>query len=205
MEPGARQDSPAYTAPQRFDELVQEQREPDRSEWQNPAAVINLMQPLENKVVADIGAGTGYFSFLLAAEGASVISIDIDEAALDYIREQLQSMHHEDKGPMIECRLTAPDDPGLKASEADAVLMVNTYPYLNDRVAYLKSLQAGMKPGAQLVIVDFKDIDSPVNPSRAYRLPVNRVTADLKKAGFRSINADIESLEYQYIITTTKP
>lgn len=204
MEPGAKQDSPAYTAPQRFDELVQEHDEPDRSDWQNPAAVIDLMQPLSGKTVADIGAGTGYFSFLLASEGARVLAIDIDEAALDYIREHLQSMEQGRKKISIECRLTIPDDPGLEAAEADAVLMVNTYPYLQDRISYLARIREGMKRGAQLVIVDFKDIDSPVSPSHSYRLPPQKVVADLNKAGFDSVNKDLNSLEFQYIITSIK-
>ena len=72
---------------------------------------------------ADIGAGTGYFAFPLAKKAAKVIAIDIDQRFLDYIERR----KHAEKTSNIETRLTAPNASGLKAGEADVVLIVDTF------------------------------------------------------------------------------
>lgn len=192
-----------YKAPERFDELVQVPEDEQRNEWQNPDIIIDLLQPLEGKVVADLGAGTGYFSFLLAAEGATVIAIDINKAALDYIREHQQMVQPSSRH--IECRLTTVSETALKPNEVEQVLLVNTYPYLQDRVQYLQKLKLGMKPGTQLMIVDFKDEDSSFSPASQFRLAARIVLEELKSAGFENIKQDLESLQFQYIITARKP
>ena len=170
-------DTLPYKAPERFDELVQVPEDEQRNEWQHPDVIIDLLQPLEGKVVADLGAGTGYFSFLLAAEGASVIAIDINKAALDYIREH-QQMVQASTG-QIECRLTTTGETALQPNEADQVLLVNTYPYLKNRVQYLKKLILGMKPGSQVMVVDFKDRDSSFSPASQFRLAAAIVLDEL--------------------------
>ena len=79
------------------------------------------------KTVADIGAGTGYFSFPISKQAAKVIAIDIDQRFLDYIAQKKQTQKI---GGNIETRLTKPDSSGLKPGEADMVLIVDTYHHI---------------------------------------------------------------------------
>jgi 2-polyprenyl-3-methyl-5-hydroxy-6-metoxy-1,4-benzoquinol methylase len=181
-----------------FDTLVARFEDPSRAEWQKPEAVIENLGPLERKTVADIGAGTGYFAFPIAKKATNVIAIDIDQRFLDYIEHKKQKQKI---GANIETRLTAPDSPGLKTSEADVVLMVDTYHHIENRIAYLKKLKNTIRKGGVLVIVDFKkETPPPPGPPAELRLAQEHVELELKSAGFTTISADRDLLPYQYVI-----
>jgi len=180
-----------------FDKLVARFEDPARVKWQKPEKVIASLGPLAGKTVADIGAGTGYFAFPIAKKASKVIAIDIDQRFLDYIehKEQTQKI-----GDNIETRLTALDSSGLKPSEADVVLIVDTYHHIEQRVEYLKKLKNCLREGGMLVIVDFKKEKTPVGPPVELRLAQEQVESELKSAGFTIVSADRETLPYQYII-----
>ncbi len=71
-----------------FQQLVAHFEDPARAQWQKPDEVIASLGSLEGKTVADIGAGSGYFTFPLAKKAAKVIAIDIDQRFLDYIEQK---------------------------------------------------------------------------------------------------------------------
>ncbi len=181
-----------------FDLKISEFEDPDRGKWQNPSLVLNKLGPLEGKVVADLGCGTGYFTFPIAKKAKKVIAIDIQQQFLDYIEDRKLegSLNNADK---IETRLTIEDNPDLKTEEADIVLMVNVYYYLKNRPEYMKKVRNGLKKGGILVLVDFKPGDLPVGPAE-HKIPIKQVLSDLKKAGFKILGVDLNSLQYQYII-----
>ena len=101
---------------------------------------------------------------------------------------------------MIETRLTVENDPGLLANEADWVLIVNTYRYLNNRTGYLRKLNGGLKQGGKILIVDFKIGDMPVGPDDANKVPIKTTRNEVQSAGFKIIETDNSSLQYQYIL-----
>ncbi|MEM9856368.1 MAG: class I SAM-dependent methyltransferase [Bacteroidota bacterium] len=185
-----------------FEELVQNYEAPDRGVWQNPELIIDQFGDLKGKIVADVGAGTGYFSFRLAADSAHVIAIDIDEQFLDYIAERKQELVN--LPGSIATRLSVPDDPLLKDSEAHFVLIVNTYHFLSDRASYLKKLRKGLKENGSIIIVDFKSGKLPVGPLEEDKITIEIVTEELKKAGFSEIRRDTSALKYQFIINANR-
>ncbi len=185
-----------------YRELVTENEQPNRIIWQKPDLVLSKLGPFEGKVVADIGAGTGYFSFRLARKGAKVIAVDIDPNAIEWMYLQRQRAAKEVQAN-LDIRLAESSDPNLKPREADIVLMVNTYIYLKDRVAYLKNLKKGMKAGARIVIIDFKKKSTTVGPPVEDRLSLLDVERDLRNAGYRILESDDRSLDFQYIMTAS--
>ena len=180
-----------------FDKLAARFEDPARAEWQKPEKVIASLGPLKGKTVADIGAGTGYFSFPIAKQAAKVIAIDIDQRFLDYIAQRKQTQN---TGRNIETRLTKPDSPGLKPGEADLVLIVDTYHHIEDRITYLKKLKTCLPQDGLLVIIDFKKLKTPPGPPLELRVAEEQAESELKSAGFTILSADKEMLPYQYII-----
>lgn len=185
-----------------FQELVESYEDPERGVWQNPELIIEKFGNLSGKTVADIGAGTGYFTFKLASQGAKVIAVDIDEQFLDYILERKQELVNL-KGE-VETRLSLADDPTLSNQEVDYVLIVNTYHFLEDRMSYLTKLKAGLKTDGQIIIVDFKGGKLPVGPLEEFKTDANSVKIELLSSGFSINEVDETSLKYQYIITAKK-
>ena len=174
-----------------------------RGIWQKPNVVIDKLGNLEGKVVADIGAGPyGYFTLRIAHQtpAKKILALDIDINAVKFI-EGAKILLAENIRNRIETRLVLPDDPKLKPEEADVVLIVNTYTYFEDKVNYLKNLKKGIAKNGKIVIIDFKKKHTPVGPPIINRIALGDVEQHLIEAGYRNIDSDDKTLEYQYIIT----
>lgn len=184
---------------QSFDILLDEFESSERGTWQNPELVLGKLGDLDGKTVADIGSGTGYFTFPLARSAKKVIAIDIDAQLLDYIEESKMDLSP-GLSEVIETRLTQSDDPNIAENEADAILMVNVFYYLNDHPSYMKKVKSGLKNDGILVLVDFKVGEMPVGPAEN-KIAAKKVVEDIEKAGFKVMDVDLTSLQYQYIIT----
>ncbi len=175
----------------------------DRENWQKPQMVISLLGDLSAMTVADIGAGTGYFTLRLAKKAKKVIAVDIDEELLGYIDRQVNK-NKDTLELNIETRYTHADDPSLSPEEVDLVLIVNTYPYIKNRVNYFRKVISGISEGGRLVVIDFKKQKLPVGPAIDQKVPANLVVSQLDSAGFSSIEVNSSSLEYQFIVTAFK-
>ena len=188
-----------------FDEMSSEYYETSaRVIWQKPELVINILGDLSNKTVADIGAGTGYFTFRLAAAGATVIGIDIDPRAISFMNTE-KERYPEEVQNRFSARLAKPGSAQLKSNETDVVLMVNTYIYLTDRVKYLTDLKSGIKTNGQLMIIDFKKKETAIGPALKDRLSVIQVQQELSQAGYNILSVDENTLDYQYLIRAIRP
>jgi SAM-dependent methyltransferase len=196
-EPGLVTDSSEKSDPFKDEMSVYESA--DRVIWQKPDLVIQELGDVDGKVVADIGAGTGYFSRRIAYKGAKVIAIDIDPKAIQWMEEQKARFPIELQDRLV-IRQAEPNDPKLKAQEVDLVLLVNTYSYISNRVPYFTKLKEAIRPGGDVIIIDFKKKETPFGPAIEERVDVADVEKELKEAGYTLLKIDQESLEYQYII-----
>ncbi len=179
--------------------------EQGRAAWQKPNLVINKLGDISEKVIADIGAGTGYFSFRLVPKASKVIAIDIDTMMInmmDQFSQELSQIY----ASRFETRLATPDDSSLADEEVDHILMVNTLPYISNRKAYLSALTSKLKDGGSILIMDFKmkRIDEQLAPPTAYRMHLSEVEQVLIDAGYTLIESDDQSLKYQYIVIAEK-
>jgi 2-polyprenyl-3-methyl-5-hydroxy-6-metoxy-1,4-benzoquinol methylase len=171
-----------------------------RAIWQKPGLVIEKLGDVSNKVIADIGAGTGYFSLKLAPKSSKVIAIEIDTQLIRKI-DSLKQYLPVDVRNNLETRLTQPDYPNLKDGEADIVLIINTIAYLPDTENYIKTLKKGLKKGGRIMIIDYKMKKLPINaPPKTERIYLDVLEDMLIKSGYSLIQSDDTSLEYQYII-----
>lgn len=171
----------------------------DRTVWQKPYDVIHMIGPLAGKTIADIGAGSGYFSFRFVHEAEKVIAIDIDQELIGLMNQE-KMFYRQEIQNRIEARLAEPDDPNLKDREVDVVFLSNTYPYIKNRIQYLKNLIPKFKPGGKIMIVDFKKKLTPFGPSQKNRMAQSEVEQEIISAGYQLLLSDDLKLEYQYII-----
>jgi SAM-dependent methyltransferase len=188
-----------------LDTLLTQYDPPGRVVWQKPEMVIQKLGDLSDKVVADLGAGSGFFSRRLAQSAKKVIAIEVDPrfiAFMDSIKlvELLPKYQRR-----FETRLATPDNPNLRPGEAGIVLIVNTYIYIQNRVQYMKHLLSVLPEGGKVIIVDFKKKRIPISyPPASIRLELYEVENELLAAGFSGFTSDDCSLDYQYIILAEK-
>lgn len=182
-----------------FEELVAGFESPERDAWQKPDDVIAALGDLTGKTVMDIGSGTGYFSFRLLDAGANVICADIDERFIDYIASKKARLQISDD--RMELRHVPYDSSLLQPGEVDMVLLVDTYHHILNRETYFAEVRAGLRPGGQLVIVDFFKRELPVGPPVDMKLDRDTIVEELRAAGFEQFEINDELLPWQYIIT----
>jgi 2-polyprenyl-3-methyl-5-hydroxy-6-metoxy-1,4-benzoquinol methylase len=180
------------------------QKNQGRSSWQKPNLIINKLGDISQKTVADIGAGTGFFSFRLGMKAKKVISVDIDSSMVSLIELQKENLPLEISAK-IETRLVKPNDSGLEKGEADIIVIVNTITFIENPFEYLKKLYDICEVGNELLVVDFKKIPVNMNaPPLEERFTASEVMNLIKSAGFTMTEVDEEILEYQYIILAKK-
>lgn len=153
--------------------------DPSRDEWQKPGRVIAALQLKPGQRVADIGAGTGYFSVRLARCGLRVYAVDTEKAMADYLRARAS------KEGLKDIRVVyrpGADNISLPAA-VDVALLVNVWHHIPDRAAYARKLSASLKPGGRVAIIDFKR-SSPMGPPRRYRMAAAKIRAELSEAGY---------------------
>lgn len=126
---------------------------PGRDERLQIGRVMDILGIGPGKNVADIGAGSGYFTVRAAkrvGESGKVYAVDINPEAIRYIEERAKKERLYD----VVTILGKEDDPLLPAGQVDAVLLLKTYHEVAKPVALLKNLRAALRPGAKIGIID---------------------------------------------------
>ena len=154
--------------------------DPARDAWQMPARVIDALALRTGQSVADVGAGTGYFTVRLAKSPAAprVFAVDIEKSMVDYLIQRATK-----EGLKNVIAVQAGADRTNLPEAVDLVLIVDTYHHIADRRAYFWELRKSMKPGARLAIIDFRK-DAPEGPPVEFRFTPEEITGELSKAGF---------------------
>lgn len=188
------------TAQHRFNDIdkwVKLFEDPERAEWQKPAEVVRAMGLRNGDVVADIGAGTGYFTRLFAmavAPEGKAIGLDIEESMVNYMKEDAKKLGLGN----YEAMVVPTDSADLAPGSIDAVFLCNTYHHISDRTDYFKDVAKGLKKKGRVVIVDFyKNTD--FGPPRDHKLSKEVVLREMKEAGYRLVKTH-DLLEHQYFL-----
>ncbi len=154
--------------------------DPARDAWQKPDQVIAALNLKPGQSVADIGAGTGYFTVRLAKSPAApkVFASDLEPAMVEYLRRRVA---REGLKNVVAVQATAAS-PNLP-EPVDAVLIVNTWHHIATREAYFRGLAKALKPGGRVAIVDYKK-GSPHGPPEHFRFTPAEIKAEMAKAGY---------------------
>jgi cyclopropane fatty-acyl-phospholipid synthase-like methyltransferase len=175
--------------------------DPARDAWQMPDRVIAALDLKPGQSVADIGAGTGYFSVRLARTPAApkVFAVDIEQNMVNYLRARAMK-----EGLTNIVAVKAAADRSNLPEPVDVVLVVDTFHHIPNRVAYFTALKALIKPGGKLAIIDFKKDAPGEGPPPEFRFTPDQISGELAKAGF-ALQAQHDFLPRQmYLIYTAK-
>jgi arsenite methyltransferase len=173
------------------EEYIRVLNDPKRDMWQLPHEVVMTLGLKPAEVVADIGAGTGYFARRFAHHAKKVYAVDIDQKLLDVAAK--------DAPANLETILAAPDDPKLPAHSVDTIFFCDVLHHIENRPAYYAKLLMALRPGGRIVNIDFHKKETPVGPPMAMRLSEETITAEFEAAGLRRVRS-IDLLPYQYFL-----
>jgi len=172
--------------------------DPGRDAWQKPAAVVEALGLRRGMVVADLGAGTGYFSrHLSRAVGSTgaVLAVDTEPNMVATLRDRAEREQTANVVPI----LASADNPRLPPAAVDVILIVDTYHHLDDRLTYLQGLRRFLRPGGRVAVVDWQKRDLPVGPPPEHKLARDQVLEEMEASGYR-LAAEPNILPYQYVL-----
>src|SRR5688572_5930229 len=173
---------------------------PDRAIWQKPDQIMDALGIADGAKVADIGAGAGWFTMRLARRvgpNGVVYSTDVQREMLDVIRRRVA------REGLQNVRLLQGDDRSLGLpvkGELDAVLVVDVYPEVKDRVTFLRNLATALAADGRIGIVNYKlgGGGPGPSPSEGPRVAQATVETDARAAGLRVKGS--ANLPYQYLL-----
>ena len=170
--------------------------DPKRDAYQKPQEVLAALALKPGEIIADIGAGSGYFALRLAQHvGAAghVYGVDISPDMIRHLNQRI----HEAGLVNISTILAQPGNP-LLPRPVDRVLFVNVWHHVEDQAGYLGLLKKTLKPGGQIVMIDFHKRDLPVGPPAAMKIAREDLIRQMTSQGF-ALRTEHTFLPYQVL------
>lgn len=187
-----------------FDDVqkyIQMLEKPNRVLWQKPDAVVKALHLKGHEVVADLGAGSGYFTFRFAKQlpRGKVFAIDIEPEMLRHIHHNtmLQGIRN------IHVILSKPDDPKVPPG-VDVVFICDVLHHVEKRALWLQRLFRSLPSQAKVVVIEFKQGKLPQGPPESIKIPKSQLVALFRQAGFLYMTEQPNLLPYQEFLVFQK-
>jgi ubiquinone/menaquinone biosynthesis C-methylase UbiE len=171
---------------------------PERESEEAPSRAVEALELTPGMVVADIGAGSGYYTVRMAAKvgpTGKVFATDIQVGMLSLLMRRVDSEGIKNVVPVQG----AVDDPKLPAGSIDVALMVDVYHELAAPQVFVRRLRDALKPEGRLVLIEFRKEDPRVPIQEAHKMSVEQVRQELGADGY-AIDKVIDVLPWQHII-----
>jgi protein-L-isoaspartate O-methyltransferase len=175
---------------------------PERELEEEPDKALDAIKLARGTTVADVGAGSGYFTTRMAARvgpAGKVYAVDIQPEMLTLLRQRMAA----DKISNIVPVLGALDDPRLPAASQDLILMVDVYHEFSEPQKMLRHMHEALKPDGRLVLLEYRKEDPQVPIRFEHKMSVAEAKLEVEAEGFRLSRVD-EALPRQHILIFTK-
>jgi ubiquinone/menaquinone biosynthesis C-methylase UbiE len=168
-----------------------------RDDWQQPERVIDALAIAPGDRIADLGAGSGYFTFRLAeATGPQgrVYAVDVDDDMLGYLRERVA----EAGAGNVEVVKADFDDPNLPDGTIDLLFTSNTYHHIDDRSDYFARVREDLSPRGRVAVVELSDAGWFAR-TFGHTTAKEEITREMEAAGY-ALAADHDFLDRQHFL-----
>ena len=174
----------------------------DREETEQPERVLDALELHAGDVVADVGAGTGYFSLRIARRvlpGGRVLATDIQPGMLNLLKANLVTAQITNVEPI----LATEDDARLPEDAVDLVLMVDVYHELSRPFSTLRQVKRALRAKGRLVLVEYRGEDPEVPIKEEHKMTLAAVRSEVEPCGFQFVES-LEFLPTQHVIVFTR-
>lgn len=171
---------------------------PERASEEQPQLAIDALGIKPGQTVADLGAGSGYYSFRVAplvGPTGKVLAIDIEPAMLEAIVQRAQREHI---GNVATVRSSA-QDPNLAAGSVDLLFMVDVYHELEYPYEMMTKVRAALKPGGRVALIEYRAEDPEVAIKPLHKMSERQVRREMQAAGFKHLQT-VRTLPLQHLI-----
>src|SRR5713101_5269512 len=177
IAPAWAQHKEQHRGPADLKEYIEILERPERDKEQKPDEVIKALNITDYLTIADIGAGSGYFTRKF------VCAVHIEPGMLKYNEEMVEHMHTPYNAKFVVAK---EDDPLLPLNSVDLVFLCNTYHHLEKRADYFTRVKASLKPKGRVAIIDFYHDERSGNLgfSKDHLVPRDNVVKEMSDAGY---------------------
>ncbi|MFN3760173.1 MAG: class I SAM-dependent methyltransferase [Algoriphagus aquaeductus] len=156
-----------------------------REQEESVSLAIKNLPVSESSVVADIGAGSGYYTFKIAPKvpKGKVYAVEIQEKAINYLKEKSQELGFSNVVPVMGSE----KNPNLPTSSVDLAIMVDVYHELEYPVEMLASIRQSLKPGGKLLLIEYRGEDPEVAIKPLHKMTVKQAEKELTANGFKLV------------------
>jgi ubiquinone/menaquinone biosynthesis C-methylase UbiE len=180
-----------HHVPGSAEEYIRVLEDPQRDAWQKPHEVVMALALKPGEAVADIGAGSGYFTRRFAMHAGKVYAVDIDAKLLEAAMR--------DAPKNVEAVLAAPGDPKLPEASVDTIFFCDVLHHIGNRAAYYSKLVKALRPGGRIVAIEFHKKPLPLGPPEGMKISEEELIAEFQTAGFHKTRS-FDFLPYQYFL-----
>lgn len=175
-----------HRRPEDIAEYLQHLDRAERDRDQKPVEVIDALDLKPGMAVADLGAGSGYFTRRLVqavTDTGKVYAVDVEPAMLEYTK---QSMARMGMPSSVEFILATRDNAKLRPRSVDLIFVCNVFHHLENRPSYFEGVTAALKPSGRVAIIDFyhDERSGDVGFPRHHLVPRETVINEMTKAGY---------------------
>jgi len=174
----------------------------EREREEAPSKAIAAIDLAPDAVLADIGAGSGYYSFRLSEKvpQGKIVAVDIQPEMLDFLRKKSAELGITN----VEPHLGTIEDVKLPAASLDAALMVDSYHEFSHPREMLASLHHALKPGGRIFLLEFRGEDPRVPIKPLHKMTEAQARLELETAGFRFVS-NLRPLPWQHFMIFERP
>jgi arsenite methyltransferase len=172
--------------------------DPKRDAYQKPHEVLTALNIKPGEVIADIGAGSGYFSFRLAhfvGEKGKVYAVDVSADMVRHVNRRIR----ETKTTNVVTILADNDDPLLADRSVNRFFICDVWHHVENQLKYLSLMKKMLKPGGEIVMIDFHKKELPFGPPMQMKIAREDVINQMEANGFR-LSKEHTFLPYQYFL-----
>lgn len=172
--------------------------DPKRDEYQKPHEVLSALAIKPGEVIADIGAGTGYFTFRLAHHVGAKGKVYAVDVSPDMIRH-LNRRSRDTKTTNVVAILADNDDPLLPEQSVNRIFICDVWHHVENQTKYLALMKKTLKPGGEIVMIDFHKKELPFGPPLQMKIAREDLIKQLEGNGFR-LSKEHSFLPHQYFL-----
>jgi ubiquinone/menaquinone biosynthesis C-methylase UbiE len=168
---------------------------PERESEEKPAEVIKAMKLHGDEVIADLGAGSGYFTFRLAPKAGKVLAVELQDEMIATLHQRAK----EHKVANVEVVKGTECDPHLPAAGVDLVLMVDVYHELSCPYEVMTQVRKALKPAGRVMFVEYRKEDPAVTIKEVHKMSVAQLEKEMAVVKFHRLQT-VEVLPLQHIV-----
>jgi arsenite methyltransferase len=172
--------------------------DPERDAYQKPHEVLTALSIKPGEVIADIGAGSGYFTFRLAhhlGNQGKVYAIDVSPDMILHLNRRIRDFNASN----VSSILADPDDPLLPERSVNRFFFSNSWHHIENHTKYLSLIKKMLKPGGEIIMIDFHKKGLPVGPPMQMKIAREDLIKQMESNGFR-LAKEHTFLPYQYFL-----